>query len=821
MSARLAVVAACWVALAAGVRAQAAPDTLAGVVVDAATRLPLVGATVRWPGLEQGTSTDADGRFRLAVPPGARAAVVSFVGYEAQTVEAGPSAVRVALRRGAALGEVAVAADRYGVGGRPEAEVGMGRVALSGRDVERVPTLVGEPDVLRTLQLLPGVRGGTDASAGLYVRGGSPDQTLVRLDGVPVYNASHLFGLFSTFHPEAVDAVELTRGTSPARVGGRLGAAVDVALRPGSLERVGVEGGVGLLAARVLAEGPVVPGRVSLLVAARRTHVDLLTRPFVAQSNRKAAERGEAQIRPTAGFYDLTARVHGRISARDRLDVTLYGGADAFGVESADPVEACGGGGCLPTGATDLYGGALDWGNRLATARWARAWSPRATSRVSLSASDYRFDVGVDVEEGVGGPAPTAARARYRSGIRDLAAQVDMDLVPGGGHTVRAGASVTRRAFAPGALAVLGTAASQDAGSEDVASLDAAASENRSVGLDLVAYAEDEWRVSGAWTVAYGLRAALYASGRFRYPSVEPRVSVAWRLHERLALKGSAGATQQPLHLLTTGAGVGLPADLWVPADSVGPERGTEVALGLAGSLAADGRVTWSVEAYARQMRGLVAYRDGASFATPLADWQRLVVTGEGAARGVEVFVQHRSARTTAWLSYTLARSDRRFPALDDGAAFPYRYDRRHSVAAVALADLARWLSVSAAFVYGSGDAVTLPTAVYDATPLSTGDVGSWVASFPEAVDETAYGPRNGYRLPPTLRLDVGATIHLRRGERPHSVSLTVYNATNHKSPFVTTFESRVDPATGEARQQLVGLSLVPILPAVSYQFAF
>lgn len=821
MCVRLAVVVLV-AAFAVDAHAQAPADTLAGIVVDAATGAPLVGATVAWPGLARGTATGAQGRFRLAVPPGADSVAVSFVGYAAQRVAARSSPVRVALVPGAALGEVRVDADAQGPPARPETSVAMGHAALSGRDVQRLPSLLGEADVLKAVQLLPGVRGGAEASAGLFVRGGSADQTLITLDGVPIYNPSHLFGFLSTFHPDAVDAVELTRGAYPARYGGRLGAVVDVRLREGDLERPHVQANVGLLAARVLAEGPLVPGRVSLLVAARRSYIDLLVQPFVARSNANAAKRGDAQIRPSVGFYDLTARLHARPSARDRLDLTLYGGADAFGFTSADPVEACGGGMCVPTGATDLYGGALDWGNRLGALAWARRWSDAARSTLTLSASDYAFDVRVDVEEDQNGAAPTEARARYRSGIRDLAARLDVDLAPHPAHTVRVGLGTTTHRFTPGALALVGANAQRATAALDGEASDSLLAVNRSVGLDLVAYAEDEWRIGRALTVSAGVHGAFYASGRFRYPSVEPRLSAALRLHERLALKASVATTQQPIHLLTTGAGIGLPADLWVPADSIGPQRGQQAAVGLAGSL---GRTTWTVEAYARRMRGLVAYRDGASFSTPFTDWQQLVVTGDGTARGLEVFVQHRADRLTAWLSYTLARSDRRFAALDGGAAFPYRYDRRHSVSAVALARAASWLDVSATFAYGTGDAVTLPAAVYDATPLASGDVGAWVASYPEAVSETAYAARNGYRLPAYVRLDLGATVFFRRGgpdgRGPHSLSLTVYNATNHKNPFVTTLDSRVDAQTGETRQQLVGISLFPVLPAVSYQIGF
>ena len=781
-----------------------------GTVTDAVTARSLRGATVMRVGSSRGAVTDSTGRVALPVPEGAAVLRVSHVGFASQDVRVGAASDRFAVALvPTTLGEVAIRA----ASDRPERRVAMGQTSLGAADVRALPAFLGETDVLKAMQLLPGVRGGAEASAGLYVRGGSPDQTLVLLDGVPVYNSSHLFGFLSTFHPDALGSAELSRQPGSARDGGRLGGVLDVRLRAGDDRRLRVQGAVGVLAARVLAEGPLVPGRASFLVAARRTYLGLLAGPVVDRSNRKAAERGEAQIDPGAAFFDVNARLDARLSDRDRLSASVYTGGDVFRLESSDPVEACMAGACRATGESDRYAAGLDWGTRLGTLRYARRLAERAAASLTLLASDYGVDVRVDVEEGQGGPDATQGAARYRSGVRDLGARLDVDLAPTATHTVRLGVSATAHRFTPGALALTGTDASGDALDGVVASavLDA---------LHVSAYAEDAWQPMRALTVEAGLRAGVYTSGRYRYPSAEPRLAVAVRLHERVAVKASAALAQQPLHLLTTGAGVGLPADLWVPADSVGPARGAHLALGLAGSLPG-GRTTWSLEGYTRSMRGLVAYRDGASFSTPFTDWQELVVTGRGQSAGVEALVQHRSGRVTALASYTLARSTRQFDALDGGVAFPYRYDRRHDASATATLRLARWLDLSATGVYGTGDAITLPRAVYDATPLRVPSPEYWAAGYAQSAEETAYGPRNRTRLPAYVRLDVGATVFFHRSERPHSLSLHVYNATNRKNPFLTRLESRADPATGETRQQLVGVALFPILPALSYQFAF
>ncbi len=789
-----------------------AQGVASGVVTDAATGEVLIGASVYAPTLGAGTATNAYGFFSLPLPADSVRLRVSYVGYVARdTVVDARTDVRldVALVAEGALGEVVVEADDDGVGARPETTPQMGQTALSGRDVQGLPALLGEADVLKAVQLLPGVRGGAEGTAGIYVRGGSPDQTLILLDGVPVYNANHLFGFLSTFNGDAVSRVELTKGAYPARYGGRLGSVLDVRLRDGNMEETGGQGQVGILSSRLLVEGPVVPGKASFLISGRRTYIDVVARPFI-----DAAQRGsDEQVDPTAYFYDLNAKLNWRPSERERVYLSLYGGADVFGFEMVEPRESCSASGCTPTGVEDVSGGGLDWGNLTGSLRYTREVSPRAFAAVTLTASDYRFDVGADVQEDRGGPDETIARVRYTSGIRDVAARLDVDLAASQAHTVRVGASATVHRFTPGALSLTGEIAREGL------AIDTLLGSDRTLGADLVAYAEDEWRVSDRLQLGLGLHGALYTTGGYTYPSLEPRASAAFQLRPRLALKASAAITQQPLHLLTTGAGVGLPADLWVPADSIGPQRGTQVAVGLAGS-SSSGRTTWTLEGYWRDMRGLVAYREGAAFTTPFDDWQELVVTGDGTSRGLELFVQHRTDRLTTWLGYTLAKTDRQFDALNGGERFPFRYDRRHDVSAVALYQLSRAFDVSAAFVYGTGDAITLPVAAYEGTELDYSNVNSWIEGT--FTDETAvYGPRNGFRLPAYVRLDLGATWYFRRGPRPHALSLNVYNATNQKNPFLTTFDNEYDFETGQRRQQLVGVALFPVLPTLSYQFSF
>ncbi|WP_420455300.1 carboxypeptidase regulatory-like domain-containing protein [Rubrivirga sp.] len=778
-----------------------ATHTLSGFVSDEATGEVLAGAAVYAPALSRGVTTNAYGFYSLPLPAGEVRVVASSVGYEAraETVALGADRRLDLALAPASIGEVVVEADEDGADLRPETELQMGRVALTGADVQGLPALLGEADVLKAVQLLPGVRGGQEGTAGLYVRGGSPDQTLILLDGVPVYNSNHLFGFLSTFNGDAVQRVELTKGAYPARYGGRLGSVLDVRLRDGDDTQRRVSGQVGLLSTRLLAEGPL-SENASFLVSGRRTYADVVARPFIAVANRNSAQTDGQQVDPRAYFYDLNAKLNWRPSERDRVYLSLYRGTDAFGADITEP---------RPGGAQDRASVGLDWGNVTGSLRGTRVLSPRAFAAVTLAASDYAFDVGVDIEDGVGGPEPTTARAQYRSGIRDLTARVDLDLAAGRGHTLRLGGGAGLHRFTPGALSLVGTGAA-----------DTTLGTTPTSGVDVVAYAEDEWRVTDRLTLGLGLHGALYAVGGTVYPSVEPRLAASFRAADRLALKASFATTQQPLHLLTTGGGIGLPADLWVPAtEQIGPERGWQAALGAAGSLPS-GRTSWTLEGYWREMRGLVAYREGAAFTAPFDDWQDLVEVGEGRSFGLEAFVQHRTDRLTAWAGYTLAKTDRQFDAINSGERFPFRYDRRHDLSLTAQYRLSNKFDVSAAFVYGTGDAVTLPQALYQAPRYGWGDLAGWVRpqGGNDLTAQTDYGPRNGFRLPATARLDLGVSWHFRRGPRPHALHLNVYNATNRKNPFMTTLERGYGD---DGRRQLTGLALFPVLPTLSYQFSF
>ena len=760
--------------------------TVSGTVTDAASGESLIGATVYAPTLGRGVTTNAYGFYSLTLPASPTRLVASYVGLATDDVTL---PLRDNLRR-----DIALAADSTGLGEvvveALDADVASAgpyaSVALTGDDVQALPALLGEADVLKALQLQPGVSGGAEGTSGLQVRGGTPDQTLVLLDGIPVYNASHLFGFLSVFNADAVKRVELFKGGFPARYGGRLSSVVDVRMREGNEQEREGHARIGVLSSQALAEGPIGDG--SYMVSGRRTYVDLIAAPVFA------ATGGLDNFTPTAFFYDLNAKANTRIGDRDRLYLSLYAGRDRF---AATASEDEGGG-----------SGFLTWGNLTGALRWTRPLSDRLFAATTLTASDYAFNVGLDSRPVVTRDGDTRTfRSRYVSSIRDLTLTSDLGWSPSAAHTVNLGGSVTRHAYAPGAFSYnpLDAEADTTLGSDPTSSWEGAV------------YVEDEVRLGPA-LVSAGVRATALAVDGETYGAIEPRLAARLGVGG-VSVRGSLARMTQYLHLLTTVGGIGLPADLWVPATGrVGPERSWQASVGVARE---SGPTRWSADVYAKEMRGLVAYREDAVFLRADTDWQDQVTTGDGRSVGLELAASHAGPRTSAQIAYTLSRTDRRFDALSDGARFPYRYDRTHDLGLAARHRLSDRFDVSAAFIYQTGQSITLPEVTYF-TPNPSADLTSELVGGSSSGEQTfAYGPRNGFQLPPTHRLDLALDWYFRRGPRPHALSFEVFNVYNRSNPYYVDVETRIDEATGEQRKVLTGRSLLPILPSVSYQFSF
>ncbi len=769
--------------------------TVSGFVKDAESGEKLIGAALYDPSRRAGATTNAYGFFSLTLPAGPTRLLISYLGYEQVGLDMNLMTDRqlVIELQPEAIGidEVEVIAER---GASIQDQTQMSRIEVPVAQIERTPVLLGEMDVLKTLQLLPGIQSGTEGTSGLYVRGGGPDQNLILLDGAPIYNASHLFGFFSIFNTDAIQNVQMIKGGFPARYGGRLSSVIEVNMKDGNLKDFDVEGAVGLVASRLTVQGPLRRDRTSFILSGRRTYADLLARPFL---------KGDDVF--GYYFYDANAKLNHIFSSRDRLFLSFYGGDDRFYQHSND-------------GANDRFEFDFGWGNLLSTSRWNHLYSPRLFSNVTLLYSRYRFDIQSDerIETRIGDQRLSEVfKLFYTSGIRDVGGRIDFEYIPGPDHYVRFGGSATHHTFRPGALQVK---------ESSLAALDTTIASSRAVpALETGLYLEDDLNLSRRFKANPGLHASGFAVEDRFYFSLEPRLFLRLLLTDALAFKASYAYTRQYIHLLTNSS-VGLPTDLWLPATGrIRPQHARQAAAGLAWTFGG-GAYEGSLEGYYKSMQNLIEYREGAAFTAGLdGDWQDRIEAGGGRSYGTEFLLQRKQGRTTGWAGYTLSWSNRRFEGLNAGRTFPYRYDRRHDVSVVLSHRLRPHIDLSATWVYGTGIAVTMPVARALLGASSSSFFGAYMANL--------YGERNGFRMGAYHRLDLGIsfTRPTRRGD--HVLRLGVYNAYNRKNPFFIYFDEEsggffFDPEQGEtyyragervARQ----VSLFPVIPSVSYHFNF
>ena len=774
-------------------RAQQANQlTISGYARDAATGENLIGVAVVAPGTGLGTSTNTYGFYSLTLPapaPGDSVRLLaSYLGYQRLRWAAPGTGSRTHTFR---LPPLAVELAGAEVIGSREEKIAqttrMGTINVPVSQIKLLPALMGETDVLKVLQLLPGVQSGGEGTSGLYVRGGSPDQNLILLDGTPVYNASHLFGFFSVFNADALNNVELIKGGFPARYGGRLSSVLDISMKEGNTQQFHGEGAIGLIASRLTLEGPIKKDTASFLLSARRTYIDLLVRPLIT-----AATDGV-----TAGyfFYDLNAKLNWKVTGRDRLYLSAYTGYDKFYARTNDQREQ--------PGDYSQNNSNLGWGNLTAGLRWNRVLNNQLFMNTHFTYSKYQFNVGIEQEDRYhnGTDVRTDKYAlRYLSNIRDLSLKTDFDYVPSANHYLRFGGQYILHSFRPGASQVKDNTTALDSRLNSVA---------HTLASEAAGYLEDDFRATERLKINAGLRlSGLLVEGK-GYAGVEPRLAARYLLTDEWALKAAYARTTQYIHLLTN-SGIGLPTDLWVPATArVAPQRAQQWSVGAARTLRwHDEDYELSLEAYYKPMRNLIEYRQGASFlGTTDNNWEDKVTSGTGRAYGAELFVQKKSGRTTGWLGYTLAWSNRRFPELNQGQRFPYKYDRRHDASLVIIHQFSPALTLSGTWVYGTGNTVTLSEARYS---LGAGTYDD-------------YGSRNGYRMRAyhRLDLDLSKTKKKRWGAVVNSFSL--YNAYSHRNPYYIYLDSGSQDQNGNVLKKAGyrQISLFPIIPSFSKSFKF
>ena len=778
-----------------------AEHTISGYVEDASNGEKLIGAALYEPTLRQGAITNRYGFFSLTLPADSIRIVVSYIGFRSDTL-----AIRLDrdLRMDLALHPLPLEMKTAEVQAERldpiQDQTRMGVVDVPVSQIENAPVLMGEVDLMKTMQLLPGVQSGAEGMSGLYVRGGGPDQNLILLDDAPVYNASHLFGFFSVFNSSAVKNVQLTKAGFPARFGGRLSSVLEVAMKDGNMQAFEAEGSIGLVASQVTLQGPIRKDRTSFIVSARRTYIDLLISPFLDPN-----ERGGYF------FYDINAKVNHILSPRNRVFLSLYGGDDRFWSDIKNEYTT---GNYRSEEATSADFG---WGNFTSTLRWNILFSNRLFGNLTAIFSRYKLTSDIDDRSATRDEdvhETETLSLRYHSGIRDFGLKLDLDYIPNPAHYIRFGGNGTYHTYSPGAAQYRFNPAS---GAPEDTTLGAAqATDAQEFGL----YVEDDVRLSKRLRANVGLHASGFTLDGSRFGSLQPRVSTRFLLNSQWALKASYARMRQYIHLLSNST-IGLPTDLWLPAtDRARPEGSRQFGLGLAGTLK-QGQYEFSLEAYHKTMTDLIEYREGATFLAGFGehqDWQDKVETGRGRSYGVEMFVQKKRGRTTGWIGYTLSWTTRRFDQLNEGREFPFRYDRRHDVALVLTHQLTRITNASLNWVYGTGNAITIPVARYY-DEYVRGSIGGHELWTPRVLpyETRIYEDRNGFRMSAYHRVDFGFNFDWSR----HGFRVGAYNAYNRKNPYFIYFDDFHDSQTDTREYQAKQVTLFPVLPWISYRFKY
>jgi len=751
---------------------------VSGYVRDADSGETIIGANITLAEDGRvGTATNTYGFYSLSLPPGKHTLIYSFLGYTSQRFPVDLDkavTINVNLKAGVEMEAIVVEA-KANEDDENVQSTSMGRVTLPIEQIKALPALLGEVDVLKTIQLLPGVSSAGEGSAGFYVRGGGADQNLVLLDEAVVYNSGHFLGFFSVFNADAINSTTLIKGGIPAVYGGRLSSVLDIQMKEGNNQQFAAEGGIGLISSRLTVEGPLARDKSSFLLSGRRTYGFDLAQPFI----RKTDFAGTNYY-----FYDLNAKVNYRFSQRDRLFVSGYFGRDVLTL--AQPGRD--------------FKFRIPYGNSTTTVRWNHLFNDKLFFNLSAIYNDYQF-------------AATFAQDDFQfnlnSSVRDYGGKFDFEYFPSVHHQVKAGLHVTRHKLTPSIV------------SGFAGDVEFEPSNSPKYANEYALYLQDDWQLSPWLRINGGLRGTLFqqtgpytskATGKEygpgdvvkQYGSLEPRLFVNTALSPQSAIKGGVTFTTQYIHLVSNSSST-LPTDTWVPSsENVKPQRGIQYAVGYFRNFKQNAYEA-SAEIYYKSLRDQIDYRE--SFVDNSSnDIESEFVFGKGEAYGLELFVRKNRGALTGWIGYTLSRTTRTFPDIEGGRRFPSIYDRTHDLSVVTNYRISPKFLLGAVFVYATGRAYTPLERIY----VIEGNL------------QPDYGPRNSQRLEPYHRLDLSLVYT----PKPFSTKrfrsewvLSVYNAYSRLNTFYIYNDLDTDFETGSVTTQAYKVALFPVIPTITWNF--
>jgi len=793
---------------------------LSGVVKDAGTGQTLPGASVYIDELQQGAATDVNGAYHLLVAAGTYHLRFTFLSYKDTVLVV---KVKSDTKVNIGMYSTVINANTVNVVGEKAnnnvISSQMGTITLQTKDIKTIPIFFGEQDILKVIQLLPGVQSAGDANTGFYVRGGGPDENLILIDGATVYNAGHLLGFFSIFNSDALDNVSLIKGNMPANYGGRISSVLDINTKEGDMTGYHASGGIGLIASHVTIQGPIKKDTSGFIFSVRRTYIDAFLRPPLIPTSS-----------PFAGtsyyFYDLNGRVNYRFSAKNQLSITGYYGQDVFNF-SDNSVQ---------------FSTKVPWGNAIASLNWNHIFSDKLLMTTTLNYTDYNFKFS---------GAESGFNFSLFSGIHDYHAKINFDWLPNKKHHVKFGVENTVHVFIPSAI------------SAQEPSVNFSTSQVVHLYSDEAAvFATDEYDISERFKAEGGLRFSAFDQfGPFTryvqgtngvnadtinyktlqsvafYSGLEPRISLRYQLDINSSIKAGYSRNYQYIHLASISS-ISLPTDIWVPCTSlIPPAYGDQYAIGYYRNFR-DNMFETSVETYYKHMTNLIEYKDGVTpEASASADPDENFTLGTGQAYGVEFFLKKRVGKLNGWIGYTLSWTTENFPDLNNGQTFYAKYDRRNDISVVVNYEMNKKWTFSGVFVYATGEALTVPDA--------------WYIIEGSLVEE--YGERNGYRLIPYDRLDLSATYTPDKQKRQEnkaarrtakmqkkgidtpyidhrpawekrmhtSWSFSAYNVYDRYNPYFIYFSISGNLYQNSVSIQAKQVSLFPVLPSISWNFDF
>ncbi len=750
--------------------------TISGTVTDHATGEGLIGVRIRIQEMNgTGVSTNEYGFYSISLPIGAYSVEYSAPGYDAQLIKIELSAdlkqnveMLVPIKQ---IEEVVITSKRKDENVR-SAQTGV--ETLDPRQLSKIPVIFGEKDIIKSMQLMPGIKSGGDGSSGFYVRGGSSDQNLILLDEAPVYNASHLLGFFSTFNSDAIKTATIYKGTQPAQYGGRLSSVLDIRMNEGNNKKFRVSGGLGLISSKLNIEGPLKKDKGSFLISARRTYADV----FLKLSNKENLKSASLY------FYDINTKLNYKISKKDKVYLSSYFGRDKLGVAN--------------------FG--LTWGNITGTARWNHIINDKLFSNTSFIVSNYVYDIGIK---------SNGSNISINSTLLDYNLKQEFQYFLNAKNKIKFGGNSIHHSIIPGQI---------EAGAGSGANT---LKQKPKLSWENAVFVSNEWSVSEKFNVNYGLRVSSFAllsnGGEYYtytpdgkvattntytknsiigkpYTQLEPRISASYMYSKTASIKGGYTRNVQNVHLISNTTGDN-PTDIWIPSSqTVKSEISDQVSIGWFKNFK-ENKYEMSMETYYKAMQHQIDYKDGANtLANNYLEGELLF--GRGRAYGLETYFKKTSGKLTGWISYTLSRTEKQINGINNGNWYAAKQDRRHDLSIVGIYDLNKKITISATFVYYTGSAITLPSGKY----------------YVDNQVQWLYTERNGGRMPAYHRLDLAVTWYRKQTPKYESSwNFSVFNVYGHENPYSISFRESAD----HTKTEVVQTSLFRMIPAITYNFKF